>query len=403
MERRSCRQYLKTAVDRSVVMELLFAAQKAPVSCNLQITQYVVIDDAEILKRLSKEVGYKFSFAPCYILVLSDKRFTVERQSAVMGAGMAVENMLLKATDLGLGTCAMAGFTHDDAIRKILRIPTYVDILLLVSVGYPDDPSLKHPIEKLKIEEIYSFNGYGHLKTIHPSPQKTDVQSTIDYRRRIAPVYLSRFRLNIFKEAYYALAFDFFKKNVIEKMESTKTINYLDVISYDGIFLRKVKEDMRNLNITGSDYLKNNLLFLKTELDIDTALINEKNEIQDVQQESIDVASFVFQIQFTPDRVSLMQDVSSKLKKGGLFFIGFIQESKIKFLIRKILNVYKKQILKKEVNIYENNPYYKIGMHWNVQGKDIQKLARISSLEEVVFSSHKDGKNTVHFFLFKKV
>src|SRR3989344_6232320 len=101
-KRRSIRHYLDKPVPREIIHKLIEATQLAPNSCNMQLVRYIVIDHGELLRELRKKVSYKFAYSPCAILVVSDSRITVERKSAVMSAGMAVENLLLKAVDLGL-------------------------------------------------------------------------------------------------------------------------------------------------------------------------------------------------------------------------------------------------------------------------------------------------------------
>ena len=49
---------------------------------------------------------------------------------------MAAENLMLKAVELGLGTCAIKSY-NDSAIRKILNIPERYRIEMLMSIGYP--------------------------------------------------------------------------------------------------------------------------------------------------------------------------------------------------------------------------------------------------------------------------
>ena len=54
-----------------------------------------------------------------------------------MDASMAAENLMLKATELGLGTCAIKSY-NDTAVRKILELPEKYRIEMLISIGYPD-------------------------------------------------------------------------------------------------------------------------------------------------------------------------------------------------------------------------------------------------------------------------
>jgi nitroreductase len=47
-----------------------------------------------------------------------------------------VENMMLAATDLGLGSCCLIGF-EPQALKEALPIPKELTPLLLVAMGYP--------------------------------------------------------------------------------------------------------------------------------------------------------------------------------------------------------------------------------------------------------------------------
>jgi nitroreductase len=51
---------------------------------------------------------------------------------------MAAQNIMLLATEKGLGTCAIKSY-NDGALRKILKVPEYIHIELLISVGYSDE------------------------------------------------------------------------------------------------------------------------------------------------------------------------------------------------------------------------------------------------------------------------
>ncbi|WP_308567872.1 nitroreductase family protein [uncultured Eubacterium sp.] len=50
--------------------------------------------------------------------------------------GLANENLLLKATEMGLGTLVM-GIRDGDALRKVLSIPENQIVVSVIAVGYP--------------------------------------------------------------------------------------------------------------------------------------------------------------------------------------------------------------------------------------------------------------------------
>ncbi|HXK40854.1 MAG TPA: nitroreductase family protein [Candidatus Paceibacterota bacterium] len=343
-KRRSVRKYYDKKVSRDLIAELIKAAQLSPVSCNLQLTQYVVVDDDNLLAQLGRDVSYKFKYAPTTMVVLVDSRFTVERSSAVTTAGMAIENMILRAVELGLATCPMAGFGKDEVIRRVLGIPDHMDIVLLLAVGYQDMSVHQEPMVRMDYKEIYSFNAY-EMKTLNGSGRLKDHTplSLIDYRKRIAPVYLDRFRLTSFSGKYYDL--------VARELSKFKG-DWLDLLSYDGEFVRRMKK------CAASDYLPANLDFLKKELGCETVLIDSDNNI--LTDKKFDFISFVFQLDFTPDSGKLLKSAMGKLNEGGYIFIATIRGlwyKRLIFWFRRIL----RRLRGKRNNIYEGNVFYKIG------------------------------------------
>ena len=68
--------------------------------------------------------------------------------------GLANQNLILKATELGLGTLVM-GIRDERAIRDLLEIPVQETIVSVIGVGYPDiEPSMP---KRKTIEEVSTF------------------------------------------------------------------------------------------------------------------------------------------------------------------------------------------------------------------------------------------------------
>jgi nitroreductase len=70
--------------------------------------------------------------------------------------GIAMEHMVLKATELGLGTCWI-GWFDENGLKQILGIPKRIKVSALLAVGYPKDDSSgkrkRKPIEKIVFSE----------------------------------------------------------------------------------------------------------------------------------------------------------------------------------------------------------------------------------------------------------
>lgn len=371
-KRRSYRKFLDRAVDKDMIRELIMSAIQAPDACNLQLTQYIIVDDRNIIDKLKGSVGNKFSLSPCYLIVIRDSRFGAKRSAGAISSGMALENIFLKAVDLGLGTCAMSGFENDDVIRKILSIPSHFEILLLVAVGYPDLNVEKEPIPKLVVEEISSFNNYGKLGSLNDSIHLSDnsVGDVISYRRRIAPVYLDRFKLNTFDNSYYEKVFDIFLKKVLTEIKGRQL---LDLMSYDGIFLKLLNEKKAadGLKIIASDYLSTNLSFFNKKFGIETSLIDGSNKLTGIKDNLLDVISFIFQANFTPKLDCLLNEAHAKLKSGGYFFAASVEDMCYKKIVKWLILQCRSLFLRETVNVYENNPFFKLGPFKNVTGSEL--------------------------------
>jgi nitroreductase len=55
---------------------------------------------------------------------------------SLLDTGMAAQNIMLAAYDLGLGTCAVASF-HCKALQVLLSLPEEIVPYLLITVGKP--------------------------------------------------------------------------------------------------------------------------------------------------------------------------------------------------------------------------------------------------------------------------
>lgn len=146
----SPRAFAERAIDPGVLRSLLEAARWAPSSSNEQPWRFLVATkaDAVAYDRLLAcvlEGNRKWAFrAP--VLILSVTRLAFEGEGkpnrhAFHDAGMALENLLLQATALGLAAHPMAGFDIEKA-REDLQIPSGYEPVTMVAVGYPGDLSL---------------------------------------------------------------------------------------------------------------------------------------------------------------------------------------------------------------------------------------------------------------------
>lgn len=110
LERRSVRQFDQRKVEREKLEEIVNAGLYAPSGSNRQDRIIIVIEDEEEKAKLRKinagVMGKTGDFDPFYgapaVILVADRK---ESSTAILDGTAAIENMLLAATSLGLGTC----------------------------------------------------------------------------------------------------------------------------------------------------------------------------------------------------------------------------------------------------------------------------------------------------------
>lgn len=163
--RRSIRKYKSESIPKELIKKLLDVARWAPSGGNIQPWRFIVIDDKNMLELIRKVSPGYLGDSPLAILVCSDKEKAYKVGGAlgrdylsIADCAMAVQNILLAAYALGLGTCVVKSFSHN-AIKEILEIPEGIEPELLVIVGYPDQTPT--PPKRIPLSEISYLNKYG--------------------------------------------------------------------------------------------------------------------------------------------------------------------------------------------------------------------------------------------------
>ncbi|MES0342350.1 MAG: nitroreductase family protein [Candidatus Humimicrobiaceae bacterium] len=70
--------------------------------------------------------------------------------------GIAMEHMVLAATEMGLATC-WVGWFDERKIKKTLSIPSGWKVVSILTVGYADEGLKTRDKKTLPIEEILFF------------------------------------------------------------------------------------------------------------------------------------------------------------------------------------------------------------------------------------------------------
>ena len=137
--RRSIRRYVDgKQVEKEKIVKLLEAAMAAPSACNIQPWDFVVVTEPEMLKSVKSAVMQGDYNAPMLIVVCGYAKFIPwDNDVGTVDCAAAIENMLLAAEAMDLGSVWIGGFDAD-AVRNLLGIPADIHPVGIVYFGYPD-------------------------------------------------------------------------------------------------------------------------------------------------------------------------------------------------------------------------------------------------------------------------
>ena len=140
MERLSVREYTDKEISNDTMQLILQSAMQAPSAHNQQAWEFIVVDDKEILEKLSKASSGAWMLKDCNkaIIVLMRK----EQKAPLMiqqDMGAVTENILLEAANLGIGSCWIGAYPLQerlDYIHEVLNIKEQT-VFCQIALGYP--------------------------------------------------------------------------------------------------------------------------------------------------------------------------------------------------------------------------------------------------------------------------
>ncbi|MBQ4343712.1 MAG: nitroreductase family protein [Erysipelotrichaceae bacterium] len=168
-ERKSIRRYQDKPVEEEKIREMIGAAILAPSWKNMQTSRYYVAISPEVREQVVAALPEfnqnNVKNAPVLIVstaVLNKVGFNKDGSLvnelgngwAVYDCGLHNMNLMLKASELGLGTLVM-GIRDAEALKQILSIPENESVISVISVGYPDIDPIR-PTRKT-VDDIAKF------------------------------------------------------------------------------------------------------------------------------------------------------------------------------------------------------------------------------------------------------
>ena len=167
-ERRSVRSFSTKKVNWRDIIEAIDAARLAPLAGNIPTLKFVVVSDKSKIAQLAEACQENFVNEVNYVIVICSVPEQCVRSYGERGkiyarqqAGAAIENFLLKITDLGLASVWIGAF-YDEQVKRILKITGDADIEAIFPIGY----ELGKSKQKIKpnIDAVLYFNEWKNKK-----------------------------------------------------------------------------------------------------------------------------------------------------------------------------------------------------------------------------------------------
>jgi nitroreductase len=180
--RRSVRKYLEKDVSDELIEKLIESAGYAPSAGNYQPWEFVIVKKASLKNDLAEASHNQkwIAQAPVLIIACVNGRLAGAvygerglRLYGVQGVAAAIQNMLLTAESLGLGTCWVGAFS-ELMVARILQCPEYVRPCAIITLGYPDEkPAMSHRHDKKEYIHHEIFGETTHFKEIKEEKKPT--------------------------------------------------------------------------------------------------------------------------------------------------------------------------------------------------------------------------------------
>jgi len=166
--RRSTRKFSEKSIEKEKITSLIEAALRSFSSRGINPWQFIVIDDKNILEKLSKAKPHGSSFLKGAMLGIAVCADVSKCDVWIEDASIASAFIHLSAHDIGLGSCWIqirkrehdSSNSADTYVKGVLKIPDNLMVESIIAIGYPDEIKKGHSKDSLQFDKV-SFNTYG--------------------------------------------------------------------------------------------------------------------------------------------------------------------------------------------------------------------------------------------------
>jgi len=155
--RRSIRKYENKQIPKQVLDQILEAGRQSPSAMNKQPYRFVVVTKPELKKDMKSVFSRFLDSAPVVIVGCANVNARITGKWAVIDTTIALQNMVLAAWSLGVGSCWIGSF-NEQKTKKALKVPDDWKIVGLLTLGYPAEAPKER--KKKSTEELFGTNQF---------------------------------------------------------------------------------------------------------------------------------------------------------------------------------------------------------------------------------------------------
>lgn len=157
MKRRSIRSYQKRDVEKEKIEFIIKAAMSAPSACNTQPWEFIIVTEKTVLEEIKTQLPMARYNAPCAVVVCGNTSLCRNtKQMWVQDCSAAMENILLAATSIGLGSLWVGVYGVEPFVKKVTKVmglPDHVLPLGIAYIGYSNE--VKEPRTQYNERRVY--------------------------------------------------------------------------------------------------------------------------------------------------------------------------------------------------------------------------------------------------------
>lgn len=176
LKRTSTRKFTDRPVTDAELKELLEAARWAPSWVNFQIWDFIIVRDQDLKEKIANTYSEKNPARKCTInasaLIVCCAKLNVSgcydgkpttrfNEWFMFDMGLAIQNICLRAHDLGLGTVIVGSLDHA-RLNALLSVPEGHEAIVVLPVGEPLNKDKKGPKRK-ELSEMTYKDTFGNI------------------------------------------------------------------------------------------------------------------------------------------------------------------------------------------------------------------------------------------------